>query len=498
MTTTLRVTGGYSDAIIEGLTPYQRIGPIGSPGRDSEWPPTADSARLERYEHFTALIEHRPWDAFPDLKPGIDQDRTIALGVALPELLCNVWPDSVWNDPPDIEFESDVAEGRWGDIWQANGGDTLGWESVFGAAFRGHSILQVYRGEPNAEQPEPIRIKEISPSIYFPVLKPGSAREVQSITLAWEENRASYGEPPDLWQVQENHYLNPSRQYVIEHRERRRGATAWRKGADDEQPEGVDVLPFVELHAARWAGRYWGVSELARVDGLVNEIDARLSEIAGILDYHGGPMLQVPASLMPGGVLAKGFERAFGIRDPAEANIAKYITFDGKVSDQFAQIDKAVEYCFLTSEVPPTYFGFAEGASLSGTALRLRLQNYLKKAGRWQSREDARLRRLADVVLRIDGLAPEDRAIRKIAFGSPLPADDEQEARIEQTLFEAGLSSRETSIRRLRRVDPDNVDEEIAAIERENETTGATPPPSVIPPPPAPGLPGLPPPEPPL
>jgi hypothetical protein len=153
--------------------------------------------------------------------------------------------------------------------------------------------------------------------------------------------------------------------------------------------------------------------------------------------------------------------------------VAKYITYDGKITEQLASLDKLLEVAFLTVEAPRTYFGLGiEGSAVSGTSLRLQLQNYLKKAKRWQRREANRLRALGEFVMRIEDMGQDVARDSKVNDGSPLPADDEQEARIENLLSgNAVLSSRKTSISKLRRVD--DVDEEVAAIEAEQSAASA-------------------------
>jgi hypothetical protein len=472
--------GSYTQPLVGAYTPFTRVGilptPTGEERRD--WPPDIDSERLQQYEHYLALMENRPWDVFPDLPAASadsTDDRLLALAVALPELIANVWPDSVWNDPPNITWENDTWGNRWAELWADNGGDGLGWESMLGAAFRGTSVLQVRRDTTGAFEQE-TRIEEIEPALYFPVVE---HRRPARVFLAWEEDRDPYGTRPEIWQVREHHHLEGD-DYIIDYDERRKGQNRQWKTVRTDREEGLGLLPFVELHGARWAGRYWGMSELARIDGLVAEVDARISRISAVLDYHGDPLLQVPASAMPGGSLMRGVNKALGIRNPDEADIARYITWEAMASAQFQLLDKAVEYAFLTTEVPPTYFGYAEGGSLSGTALKLRLQNYLKKASRWQRREESRLRNLARVVGAVERQAPEATAIRQVEFGSPLPADDEQEARIESMLFGDGLTSRKLAIRRLRRVEAEDLDIEVTAAEADQGANaplpGGTPP----------------------
>jgi hypothetical protein len=457
--------------LVWGLTPYTLLKPldlsalIGAP----DWAPYIDAERLAQYEAYEALVENRPWEVFDDLKLKGDQQSKIVIAMALPELVCNVWADSVWTDSPSLEFKADRANARWETFARENDIETAGWESVFGAAMRGTSVWKLHVDE--NDPIEQIRLDEIVPSIFFPRLKPGSDRTFVDVVLAWEEDRSAPDEKPEWWQVREIHIVpSESGRYTIVAQERRRpnrvnDASGWSTTSRTETR--IDFLPFLDLHGARWAGRYWGMSELARITSLVDEIDNRLSDIAEVLEYHGKPILQVPKSLMRNQTLELGADRAFGISDATLADVAKYITYDGKITEQLASLDKLLEVAFLTVETPRTYFGLGvEGAAVSGTSLRLQLQNYLKKAKRWQRREANRLRALGEFVMRIDGMSQEQARDSKVNDGSPLPADDEQEARIENLLTgNAVLSSRKTSIQKLRRVE--DVDEEIAAIEAE-------------------------------
>jgi Phage portal protein, SPP1 Gp6-like len=485
----------FDSPIIEGLTNWQRTR-ITIPGlAPKDWPPDLDPERMTRYEEYTALIENRAADVFDDLNLRPDQKTKIALAVALPELICNVWADSVWSDPPTIELPDNLLT-RWTAIDTANDWTEIGaWESVFAAAAYGHSILRLYRSDDRPEGAQSdVVIEEIDAAIYFPVMRRGSSRRVDAVILAWTEDRSAPDDArADDWQVRELYEIENG-QLVITKQERRAqgsgglGGPAAFQRVDVQRPDGVGFLPFVDLHAKRWRNRYWGVSEISRAMTLIDELDNTLSNIAEILEYHGKPMLQVPRSTLYGGVFFKGADRTMGVRSE-DADIARYVTYDGQIASQLESIDKLVELIFLTVEIPRTYFGLGElPAAPSGTSLKLQLQNYLKKADRWQRNESLRSRALIDMALRLEGLAPAVQAT--ITHGSPLPVDDEQEARIEAALVGAGLSSRETSITRLRRVK--DVEAEIQKIDDDAE---ATAPPLPVPIMPRQIGPGTPPPD---
>lgn len=496
-------TGSYGSPIVMGLTPWTRTR-VQAAGMAGAWPPFDDAERLLRYRDYEALIENRPQDVFARLQLSPDQKEKILLAVAIPELFCNVWADSVWTDPPTIELPSDAVGQQWEAIDEANQfSEVRGWESIFAAAMRGTSVLRLYRSEAlGAITGDPVQIEEVSAGIFFPKLRKGSDRLLDYVVLAWEENRPKDDLRDEIWQVRQVHAIGNAGKYEITTDERRAKESDFKR-VSFEQTD-LDFLPFVDLHAARFSGRYWGISELSRGTSLFDDLDNTLSNIAEILEYHGKPMLQVPYSSLFGGTFAKGADRTLAIRNHEDADVSRYVTYDGQLSAQISELDKILELLFLTNEIPRTYFGLGlEGGSPSGTSLRLQLQNYLKKASRWQRRETMRLKTVIDYSLRIAGVG--DPAARKavITHGSPLPADDEQEARIETGLHAAGLTSLELAVRRLRRVPSNEVDEELARIENEKTASitvaqnafGGTPPPAAGSgaPPPVPGRGGPPP-----
>jgi SPP1 Gp6-like portal protein len=468
-------TGGYDTPIIMGVTPYTRTRYRSPLGSANDWPPLIDSDRIETLEVYEALIENRVWDVFESARLSPEQATKVQIAIALPELLCNVWADALYGSegtPVDIEFAADATRDRFDDIWRDNGGfDVLGWEGVFGTAFSGFGFWKLRRAGEDELRREEIVIEELDPRIVFPRLK-RDGRTIDHVVLAYEEADFE-GDREVTMQRRERHFMD-GEQYVIQYATRRAGETAWIEWegpgrAAEERPDGVNFLPFVDMHAKRWRGRYWGVSELARQMSAIDEIDDRLSAIGEILDYHGNPLLVVPKSTMFGGVFYKGSDRVIGAATPEDAQIARYVTFEGMINEQISAIDKVLELISLTAEIPLPYFGITEGATYSGSALRLRLQNYLKKASRWQRKDESRIRLLAQMALELDGSVGSGDALvpTKITYGDPLPADDFENSNIESTLVGAKLSSRKTSITRLRRVD--DVDEEMKLIDDESE-----------------------------
>lgn len=467
MTTPMRSGFISGQPMVESMTPWT-VRTITLPGGQTrDWPPDVDTDRLQAYRDYVALIENRPADVFGRLQLRPEQTDRLILALALPELVCNVWADALWGEnAPDITFAQDGTRETWDQIWTANGGDDeLGWQAIFGAAFSGTGIEHVYRDDDGT-----VRIESIPPGIFFPTLRRGSSRQIESVTLAWEEDRPVDSSRLKTWQIRRDYALDGD-QLVILTRERAQGETSWNE-LGELRPEGVDFLPFVDYHAKRWRGRFWGVSELSRASTLFAEIDAALSRLATTLDYHGEPTLQVPASVLFGGVLPKGADRVIGIRNPDEAPIARYIEYGGQLDSQIRELEKLIDLVLLTAEIQKTYTGDEAGGASSGTALRLKLQGYLKKVGRWTRVDADRMRRLTDFGLRLAGVTDAAQRVATYTAGNPLPVDDEQEIRILSMMKADGTISRRTYMQLSRRFD--DVDEEIAEIDKEAGEASST------------------------
>lgn len=474
----------YGSPVVMGLTPYT-LTKIAPPGASVDWPPFVDSERLKRYAEYEALIENEANEVFERLGLAPGQQETISIALALPELIVNVWADALYGEnSPDVTFEDDTVRDQFDAIWSGNGDDdVLGWEAIFAAGMSGTGVLRLFR-----DDDEVVKVEEIDPATYFPILKVGSSREIEAVDLAWIEDRGS-DEKAELWEVKERYDLEAGH-LRITRQERRQGATEFR-AVKEENVQDVPFLPFVDTHAKRWRGRYWGISELARNMSVFDEIDATLSNIARILEYHGAPVLQVPRGWMFGGVLSKGTDRVYGVNRAEDKDIARYITYDGQIDASIKHLDGLISKALLVSEINEVYFGKTEGSADSGVALRLRLQNYLKKVGRWQKKDEARLIALADKALFLDGVTDAAARVPTITFGSPLPIDELQESQITSGLIAAGLMSQRVAIRRLRTVD--DIDEEIDAIKADKEaaTVGAPVPLRALPTPEAPRPAGL-------
>jgi hypothetical protein len=447
----LRIRGGYATPIVEALTPYT-VAAYTSPDGGGAWAPSREAGRLDRYAEYEALVENRPWEVFADLQLKPDQSAKVVIALALPELLCNVWADALYGEnSPDLIFANADAGDVWAAVWKASGGDDVaGWEAIFQAAELGTSVQEIVRDDDGN-----VTIASVEPSIFFPRRSLRNPRLIVSVTIAFEEDRAApEADRRDVWQIRRTYDVGldarttaPGRtkQLTITAAERRKGGDSGFTITEVLRPEGVEFLPFVDLHAKRWGRHYWGRSELARITSIYDEIDNVLGNVAEILEYHGSPLLQVPRSALQGGVLPKGATRTMGIARPEDADIARYITYDGQVSAQIAWLDSLIAKVLLVSEVQETYFGHTEGNADSGVALRLRLQDYVKKAGRWARKDAARVEALADLVLRMADRSaygsPEARALEYVS-GSPLPVDEVQETARVQAMDAMGVLTR--------------------------------------------------------
>jgi len=113
-------------------------------------------------------------------------------------------------------------------------------------------------------------------------------------------------------------------------------------------------------------------------------VNNRMTKNENILDKHSDPILALPEGVLDEqGNIRKDKLQLFTIPDnemgskPAKP---EYITWDASLDNSFKQIDKLIEFLYMTSETSPAVFGMdKQGAAESGRALKLRLMRTIAK-----------------------------------------------------------------------------------------------------------------------
>jgi hypothetical protein len=165
-----------------------------------------------------------------------------------------------------------------------------------------------------------------------------------------------------------------------------------------------------------------------------------------------------------------------------------YVTWDGQLEAAFKQIDLLMEQLYILSETSAAAFGqLKAGLAESGTALKRLMMAPLAKVNRIRMRFDPALKEviwLASLLERAQGMSGavvlEDI---HIDWKDGLPDDDNELTQNETQRYTAGLTSLESSLRRMYGLEGDALQEEIERIKGEQKTQSNTQLPSITLPP---------------
>ena len=156
-----------------------------------------------------------------------------------------------------------------------------------------------------------------------------------------------------------------------------------------------------------------------------------------------------------------------------------YVTWDGQLEAAFRQIDLLMEQLYILSETSAAAFGqLKAGLAESGTALRRLMMAPLAKVNRIRMRFDPALKEvlwLASALEKTQGMsgAVELTDIH-IDWKDGLPDDEQELTQNEVQRYTVGLTSLESSLRRLYGLEGQALQEEIERIRGEQAGQGAT------------------------
>ena len=126
----------------------------------------------------------------------------------------------------------------------------------------------------------------------------------------------------------------------------------------------------------------FGEDDYSKIDGLLQELEARISQISKILDAHSNPnmygsddCLQIDPltgeNYFPGGTF---------IPVPLGGVTPQYLTWDGKLDSAWAEIEFLLQQLYILSETSAALFGKVDsGAINSGSALKDYLLHHTRK-----------------------------------------------------------------------------------------------------------------------
>jgi hypothetical protein len=464
----------------EDVTPKQDA-PIGY------FPTDKEAARLNDYEYYRKLFLGKHFEAFRVKIDDEKYNRAYAklryVVVNFAGLLSKIMADMLFSEPPTIKVPK--GDQDWVDaFWRANKMDVQCYESALGNSYNGDALFKLRSGPRNSLDDENTVIcEDVTPKIYFPDVDGFNVRsEPKKVDLKWTFSRGN-----ETFLRVETHEPGKiyNKVYQMENNKIMREVALDYAGLDlvPEQNTNVDLL--LVTHVANWktGDRYFGLSDYHDIDYLFYALNNRLTKIDNILDKHGDPILMVP----PGIIDEKGNvnKKALGVVEVSEGetNKPEYIVWDASLQSAFTEVEKLVDFLYLSAEISPDILGMGEGISDSGRALKFKLMRTIAKTQRKRLYYDQALKELiynAQVFAKANNLTIDGEALKKepvrpeIEWQDGLPIDDTELQDQLIAAIDAGIKSKKDVIMELDGVDEKNA--EIKIKEIEDEKPKITPP----------------------
>lgn len=435
------------------------------------WPPEDEKERLQTYEANRKLFEGKHAEVFKDWVRLLREDQRATLELILNwnKRLSTLWADLLLGEPPKITAgdQQEAAER----IVIGNKLMLSSYEVALDVSRFGDGLFKV-RSDGSR-----VYIEGQTPLVWFPVCRSDNVKDITAHVLAWTyETVGSATIGPIKVGTKKRKYLK------AEIHERGRISTRIyeitneKVGAmvEEEQVQetGIGDFLIVQVPNLITTDRATGLDDYSDLESIVQEIEVRVAQISRILDKHSDPNMYGPESALEiDPVTGKTTFRAGGKYFPVSEGEANpgYVVWDGQLDAAFKQIELLVEQLYILSETSAAAFGqLKSGLVESGSALRRLMMAPLAKVNRIRMRFDPALKKVLMLASELEVAQRVSDAVRieeiHIDWRDGLPEDPKEQADIEATRKTAGLTSLESSLRRLDGLEGDALQEEVNRI----------------------------------
>jgi len=452
------------------------------------WPPPTEVERLERYAQNRLLFEGKHEQVFKDWIRLLREDQQATLEMVLNwhKRLTLLFADLLLGEPPKIiAGDQDSPEQEAVErIIDENDLFNVAYEVALDVSRYGTGLFKVrYDGR--------VIIEGQQPAVWFPVVAPDNLKEITAHVLGYDYEAE---EPGVFGRRVKRQYLKTELHekgkitttlYLL------KGGTIGEIVEQEEANTGIDEFLVVPVNNVLTTDRVTGLDDYCDLDSIIQEIEVRIAQISRILDKHADPNMYGPdTALEHDPATGQWGYRSGGKYFPVgkDDQPPGYVTWDGHLEAAFRQIDLLMEQLYILSETSAAAFGqLKSGLAESGTALRRLMMAPLAKVNRIRMRFDPALKEvlwLASALEKAQGMAGAIVLENiHIDWKDGLPDDEQEITQNEVQRYTAGLTSLESSLRRLYGLEGDALQDEIDRIRSEQAWQGATElPPITLPP----------------
>jgi len=323
-------------------------------------------------------------------------------------------------------------------------------------------------------------IQANSPSCWFPVVNPFNVSDILNHVLAWTytSNKTDYlrAEIHYKGKIQTNTYIL-QKDKISELVE------------STTQNTGINDFLIVRVSNLITSEDVTGHDDYTDIDSIVQEIEIRFSQISRILDKHSDPNMYGPSSALEIDEFGQSSFRGGSKFYPIESKddpIPGYLVWEGHLDAGFKQIDYLIDQLYFLSETSSAAFGnIKQGLAESGSALKRLLMASLAKVNRIRLSFDPQIKKVLKLASALEVAQGKPGATKLnnvyLFWRDGLPEDDGEKTTIETQRYGSGLSSLESSIRRLDGLEGQQLDNEINKINAEKKADSVEPPKITLP-----------------
>lgn len=445
------------------------------------------SRRIARYKENIKLFEGEHFEVFEKW----NSSRTLYVYANLAGIICKKSADFLFGEEAIISSgvgdntpESKAITRLVADNYLSQ----QNYEAALSAAIMGDAFYRVrygqeYGGElPKELDPFRVFIENISPLDVYPEVNPMNRRQIKAYHICVP----CFNEAEEIWTLEcESHYAG----YIMYHRYKLKDTesdidgivTKWTIqemiGQPGVQHTGV-AMPLV-VHVPN-TGReltWEGLDDLTEHKALFDELNNRLSQMAGILDKHADPAMAVPTGVLGEDDYGRPYfrvaqDKVFEVLGKEDI-IPQYITWNGNLTEAMDEINKIVDLILISAEIPPIALGMSDAGTSgsSGLSIKFRMQSLLSKVNRkklYFNKGIITTLYVAQLLEKALGIADYNPVRPVITFKDGLPVDSLQEVN-EMNVRTGGMPtiSRKTALMRLDNLTEEQADAEIERINKE-------------------------------
>lgn len=449
-----------------------------------------DMERINNYAYFERLLMGDHYEAFR-LRVGDEEfnkaySKLRYVRVNFAGLLSKIMADMLFSEPVKIKVPD--GDQDWVDAFiHENKLNVLLYESELTNSAIGDEVFKLRAGKRYgyADEQNSVILDTVPAGIYFPEVDQFNVSgepQTKKIMCKFTYNGKDYLKieihrskviTTEIWELKNN---------IMEVM-----VTPESVGITDVQP--VFEVPIEEsliVHVPNWktTRRHWGISDYADLDSLFFAINNRMTKIDNILDKHSDPILAVPEGILDkDGKVKRENIGMVEIPDAVSGNgnskaIPQYVVWNASLENAFKEVEKLVEFLFMTSETSPDILGMGQGLADSGRALKYKLLRTIAKTQRKKLYYDQAIKDIiyrAQLLAKANGYLAGGKKITKEAVMPTLewmdgtPDDETERVDIESKRLTDGTTTRKSSIMRIDHVDENTAEKLVEDIDEETK-----------------------------